>query len=95
MNTTLFAFNALAVEIPVIIFIVLFVGGLIAWRIVKAVRAKKNGGACGGCSACSARGSCPHAKRKPTTDDGAMPEATVLSEATCDFSDLIKPIDKR
>ena len=93
MSISLFAFNALAVELPCILLIVLLVGGVITWRTVKKIRAKKSGdsgSACGsGCSACSASGSCPHAKRKSADDDEAMPEINVQSNVTCDFSDLV------
>ncbi len=77
-------------EIVLIISIVLFLGGIIAWQVVKRVR-KKQGKAvkspCGCCDGCAAKGGCPAAKK--STDD-AIPEATVKSEVSCDFSDLIE-----
>ena len=92
MNTKLLSFNALAVEIPVIIFIILLVGGVVAWRIVKKVRSKKRDGgpsSCGcGCGNCPMSGSCYTADNK--SDDDVMPEVNVQSDVTCDFSDLVK-----
>lgn len=95
MNSLLLSFNELAVEIPVIIFIVLLVGGVIAWQAVKRVRAKKRGGggkssSCGcGCSGCAMAGTCQSATNKKSDDDG-MPDIPVQSTVTCDFSDLVK-----
>lgn len=93
MNAMLLSFNALAVEIPVIIFIILLVGGVVAWRVVKKVRAKKRDGgqsSCGcGCGGCPMSGSCHTANKKSDADD-AMPKVNVQSDVTCDFSDLVK-----
>ncbi|MBD5130998.1 MAG: FeoB-associated Cys-rich membrane protein [Clostridiales bacterium] len=90
-----------ALEIVLIILIILFVGGIVGWKVFKAVRNKKaakTGGStssCGcGCAGCAASGSCPSAsaaKDKYYGDDpdDAMPEINVQSEVTCDFTDLL------
>lgn len=97
IDLTFACFNALALEIPMIIFIVLFVGGIVAWRVTARVRKKrgksvgKNNCGCGSCGCCSARGSCPSANMAVNVDgsDEQMPDITVRSNVTCDFSDLI------
>ena len=84
-------------EIVLIILIVLFLGGILAWQIVKRVRAHKGKSTktscgCGDCSACSACSGCNNKQQEKyygnDTDD-VMPEINVQSEVTCDFSDLI------
>lgn len=76
-------------EIILIILIVLFLVGILAWQIVKRVRKKKGKAvksSCGCCDGCAAKGGCPSAKKAPKDD--TMPEVSVKSEVTCDFSDL-------
>ncbi len=87
-------------EILLIILIILFVGGYVAWRVVKAVRSKRGKStrsACGGgCSCCAASGSCPHANGAAAqSDDDVMPAIEVQSEVSCDFSDLVEDAKKR
>ena len=100
MSITLTSFSSIALEVCMIVLIVALVGGVVAWQIVKRVRAKKSGdSSCGcGCSECAARGGCPSAKAKTPAandpDDG-MPEIAVQSEVKCDFSDInVKKIKK-
>ena len=64
-----------ALEIILIILIILFLGAVIAWQIVKRVR---NG--------CAAKGGCPAAKKAETSTD--LPKLEIKSEVSCDFSDL-------
>lgn len=76
-------------EIVLIILIILFVGGIAAWSIVKRVSRKngKGGGSpCGcDCGACSAECACKSAPRK---DDDGMPEIAVRSNVTCSLDDI-------
>ncbi len=75
-------------EIVLIICIILFVGGIAAWNIVKRVRGKKGGGGgspCGcDCGACSA--DCGR-KPAPQNDDG-MPEIAVRSLVACELDGI-------
>lgn len=79
-----------AFEIILIILIILFVGGIISWRICARVH-KKNGKSttsCGcGCSGCAASECCPSARGKERADDGI--EIVVQSNVSCDFSDIV------
>lgn len=83
-----------ALEIILIILIILFVGGIVTWRVLARLRKKKSegGSSCGcGCSGCAAASAC-HAARatKPVEpDDNAMPEVEVQSTVKCDFSDIV------
>lgn len=84
-------------EIILIILIILFLGGMVAWKIVKHIRNK--GGktttpscGCSDCSGCAASGSCPSkGKDKYCSDDpdDDMPKICVRSEVACDFSDVV------
>ena len=80
-------------EIILIILIILFVGGIIAWRVTARVLAKKGkakSSGCGcGCSGCAAAASCPSARAAAANDDDDMPEISVQSEIGCDFSDIV------
>lgn len=84
-------------EIILIILIILFLGAVLAWQIVKRVRKKQGkatksfSGSCGCCDGCAAKGGCPAAKSKSS---GEMPRIEVKSDVTCDFSDLT-PSDKK
>ena len=85
-----------ALEIVLIIAIILFLGGIVAWRVLVHVRKRKNGGAsggCGSCGGCAAAGSCPAAKaakaaKAEREGDGEMHES-VQTTVTCDFSDIV------
>ena len=41
-----------ALEIVLIIAIILFLGGIVAWRVLAHVRKRKSGGVSGGCGSC-------------------------------------------
>lgn len=82
-------------EIILIILIILFVGGITAWRVCARVLKKRSGnsdGSCGcGCDNCAERGKCPAAKSFYTTGaDENMPETPVRSDAVCSFEDIVK-----
>ena len=88
-----------ALEIVLIIAIILFLGGIVAWRVLVHVRKRKSGGAsggcgsCGSCGGCAAAGSCPAAKAAKAAKagregDGEMHES-VQTTVTCDFSDIV------
>ncbi len=79
-------------EIILIILIILFLGAVIAWQIVKRVRKKQGkttksfSGSCGCCDGCAAKGGCSAAKKADTSTD--LPKLEIKSEVSCDFSDL-------
>lgn len=85
-----------ALEIVLIIAIILFLGGIVAWRVLAHVRKRKSGGVsggCGSCGGCAAAGSCPAAKaakaaKAEREGDGEMHES-VQTTVTCDFSDIV------
>ena len=85
-----------ALEIVLIIAIILFLGGIVAWRVLVHVRKRKSGGAsggCGSCGGCAAAGSCPAAKaakaaKAEREGDDEMHES-VQTTVTCDFSDIV------
>lgn len=85
-----------ALEIVLIIAIILFLGGIVAWRVLVHVRKRKSGGAsggCGSCGGCAAAGACPAAKaakaaKTEREGDDEMRES-VQTTVTCDFSDIM------
>ncbi len=85
-----------ALEIVLIIAIILFLGGIVAWRVLVHVRKRKSGcasGGCGSCGGCAAAGSCPAAKaakaaKAEREGDDEMHES-VQTTVTCDFSDIV------
>lgn len=90
-----------ALEIILIILIVLFVGGIVAWRVSARLRARKGKSApscgCGsgcvgsvGCSGCAAK--CPSTPTESAADNDGMPPIAVRSTVTCDFSDITAKI---
>lgn len=84
-----------ALEIILIILMVLFLGAVIAWQVVKRVRkakGKSTKSSCGcgcDCGGCAVKNCPSKSAQKYYGDDEAMPEVNVQSDVTCDFSDLI------
>ena len=83
-----------ALEIVLIIAIILFLGGIVAWRVLVHVRKRKSGGAsggCGSCGGCAAAGSCPAAKaaKAAKAEREGDDEMRVQTTVTCDFSDIV------
>lgn len=84
-----------ALEIILIIAIILFLGGIVAWRVLARVRKRKSGGAsggCGSCGGCAAAGSCPAAKAAKAAKaerEGDEMHESVQTTVTCDFSDIV------
>ncbi len=84
-----------ALEIILIIAIILFLGGIVAWRVLAHVRKRKSGGAtggCGSCGGCAAAGSCPAAKAAKAAKaerEGDEMRESVQTTVTCDFSDIV------
>ena len=85
-----------ALEIGLVFAIILFLGGIVAWRVLVHVRKRKSGGVsggCGSCGGCAAAGSCPAAKaakaaKAEREGDDEMRES-VQTTVTCDFSDIV------
>lgn len=83
-----------ALEIVLIILIILFVGAIVTWRVLAHLRKKKGegGSSCGcGCSGCASASTCQAARAAKAAEhnDDDMPEVTVQSNVTCDFSDIV------
>ncbi len=85
-----------ALEIILIILIILFVGGVIAWRVYARVRGKKKGAApdcgCSSCSNCASGGAC---SRASDPNENFMKDIHEVSEVSCDLSDVAEQIKAR
>lgn len=85
-----------ALEIILIILIILFVGGVIAWRVYARVRGKKKGAApdcgCASCSNCRSGGAC---SRASDPNENLVNDVRAVSDVSCDLSDVAELMKAR